>query len=313
MNILVIGDLMIDHYINGDCNRISPEAPVPVVEVTHESHTLGGAGNVLNNLVAFNCRTSILSVTGKDDGAATVVRLLAECGVPADHIVADDSRCTTIKSRVLAVNHQLIRLDREVTTPITESIQEQLITRLQEIVNDQHLVLLSDYNKGVLTAPFIQRVVGICREAGVRILVDPKGLDFTKYCGVDLIKPNKKEAAAATGIKIDNNEALEQACKKLMEVTQCKEVVVTLSEQGIALYTNEKLTIIPTRTMSVIDVTGAGDTVLAALGLYIASGRSLYEACVFANQAAAVVVSKVGSATTTVDEISERSQIHINQ
>jgi rfaE bifunctional protein kinase chain/domain len=309
VNVLVIGDLMIDHYIYGNCERISPEAPIPVVEITHEKHTLGGAGNVLKNLNAFGCRTRLVSVTGVDENAAVVEQLLkAEC-MDCDGLIKDETRCTTIKSRVLAVNHQLIRLDKEVVAPINALVEQTIMSRLRDMIADYDMVLLSDYNKGLLTETLISGVVAICSGAGVKVLVDPKGLDFSKYKGVNLIKPNKKEAGLATGIKINDRESLEKACRKIQEITGCEDVVVTLSDEGIALYSQNVLEIIPTRAMDVIDVTGAGDTVLASLGLAMASGKSLYEACMFANQAAAVVVSKVGSATATLNEIESKFQL----
>jgi rfaE bifunctional protein kinase chain/domain len=306
LNILVVGDLMIDHYIYGNCDRISPEAPIPVVEITSEHHTLGGAGNVLKNLKALGCNTSIVSVIGDDENAELVNSLLQKDGIVTDGLIKDSSRCTTIKSRVLAVRHQLIRLDREVLTPVRNEIEEAIFKSFSNIVSDFDIVLISDYNKGLLTDKLLADIINKCREVGVQTLVDPKGLDFAKYENATLIKPNRKEAGLATGIVIKDEETLKQACEKMRQITKCDNIVVTLSEDGTALYNQNKLTIIPTKAMDVIDVTGAGDTVLASLGLAIASGRSIYDACVFANQAAAIVVSKVGSATATIDEINAR-------
>jgi rfaE bifunctional protein kinase chain/domain len=169
-------------------------------------------------------------------------------------------------------------------------------------------VLLSDYNKGLLTADLIGEVVALCNAAGIKTIVDPKGLDFSKYQGVSIIKPNKKEASLATGIVIKDNESLERACIKIKETTDCQAVVVTMSEDGIAIYENNELSIIPTKAMGVVDVTGAGDTVIASIAIALASGYSLKEACDFANHAAAIVVSKVGSATATLQEINEMFQ-----
>ncbi|WP_352432897.1 D-glycero-beta-D-manno-heptose-7-phosphate kinase [Mucilaginibacter sp. PAMB04168] len=304
--ILVIGDLMIDHYIYGNCDRISLEAPIPVVEITREKRTLGGAGNVLKNLKAFGCTTTIISVTGDDENAAIVEMMLQADGFVFDGLVKDASRCTTIKSRVLAVNHQLIRLDREVTESISSQVEQAVVTKVRDIIDSYEVVLISDYNKGLLTASLVQAVVSICQQSSKIVLVDPKGLDFSKYKGVNLIKPNKKEAGLATGIAIKDKDSLEQACKRIKEITNCNDVVVTMSDEGIALFSDAGLNVIPTKALDVIDVTGAGDTVLASLGLALCSGKSLYEACVFANQAAAVVVSKVGSATATLDEIEQR-------
>ncbi|WP_295768826.1 D-glycero-beta-D-manno-heptose-7-phosphate kinase [uncultured Mucilaginibacter sp.] len=303
VKILVIGDLMIDHYIYGDCNRISPEAPIPVVEITHETHTLGGAGNVIKNINALQCNSEILSVVGNDADAQRVKQLLKEAGSESEGLVHDDSRCTTIKSRVLAVKHQLIRLDREVTDGISEVVEQAIINKLKAVVDDYDIILVSDYNKGLLTPALLSQIMLIGKQAGKKILVDPKGIDFSKYKGATLIKPNRKEAGLATGIKIKDQESLEHACRKIKDITDCESVIVTLSEDGIALFTDNTLTVIATKALGVIDVTGAGDTVLASLGVALASGYSLPEACEFANFGAAVVVSKVGSATATINEI----------
>jgi len=306
LKILVIGDLMIDHYIYGSCDRISPEAPIPVVEIKSEMHTLGGAGNVLKNLKALGCSTTIVSVTGNDENADLVADLLGKDNIDTDGLIKDAARCTTIKSRVLAVRHQLIRLDREVLTPISKEMEDAIIKKFAGIVNNFDIVLISDYNKGLLTDNLLVNIIQLCKEAGKKTLIDPKGLNFSKYKNASLIKPNRKEAGLATGIAIKDEESLKQACEKLREITDCDNIVVTLSEDGTAIYSNQKLTIIPTKAIDVIDVTGAGDTVLASLGVALASGKSLYDACVFANQAAAIVVSKVGSATATFAEINAK-------
>lgn len=304
--ILVIGDLMIDHYIYGNCTRISPEAPVPVVEITDEKFMLGGAGNVLKNLRSFNCEASIYSVVGDDKDALVLLNSLTECGVSTEGIIKDSSRCTSIKSRVLAINHQLIRLDRENVNPVNATEEDKLISLLETNIGMYDIVLLSDYNKGLLTNRLLKEIFRICRSADIKTVLDPKGLDFTKYKGVNVIKPNKKEASLATGIAINNEESLRKACVKIKELTQCDDVIITLSEDGIAIYSNDIVNMIPTKALDVVDVTGAGDTVLASLGLALAAKKTLQEACKFANHAAAIVVSKVGSATTTIEEINEK-------
>jgi rfaE bifunctional protein kinase chain/domain len=303
LNIMVIGDIMLDHYIYGDCNRISPEAPVQIVEVKSDKYTLGGAGNVLKNLKSFNVKTSIISVIGDDENATIVIDQLATAGVSADGLVKDKDRTTTTKSRVMVSNHQLIRLDKEDTHPINEHIEREILSIIQKNIKQFNVLLLSDYNKGMLSQALMKRIFNLCREAGIKTIVDPKGNDFCKYEGVNIIKPNKKEAIVASGILIKDSESLKAACVKIKELTNCDDVVITMSEEGIALFSEEELRIIPTKVLDVIDVTGAGDTVLASLGLAIALGISLPEACIFANHAAAIVVSKVGSATATIEEI----------
>jgi rfaE bifunctional protein kinase chain/domain len=307
LRVLVIGDVMIDHYIYGNCSRISPEAPVQVVEVKRDYYTLGGAGNVLQNLIAFKCAADIVSVTGDDDDAVVVQDQLRKDGISNKYLVKDDQRCTTVKSRVMVQSHQLIRLDREVTRQVSNVIEEKVISILKNSISNYDIVLISDYNKGLLSQGLLMRIFDICRLNNVKTLLDPKGTDFSKYKGVSIIKPNKKEAVLASGIEIYDKRSLEAACLKIQEVTQCESVVITMSEEGIAIYTNNVLEVIPTKVLDVVDVTGAGDTVLAALGVALGSGNSLYAACDFANTAAAVVVSKVGSATATLKEIEQRA------
>ena len=306
VRILIIGDIMLDHYIYGTCNRISPEAPVQVVEVKRDVYTLGGAGNVLQNLIAFNCRANIVSVTGNDDDAVLVSNQLGSEGISDNAIIKDKGRCTTVKSRVMVANHQLIRLDREGTQPIDDSIASQVTANIKQRISNYDIVLVSDYNKGLLSNTLLENIFEICCNAGVKTIVDPKGSDFSKYKGVNIIKPNKKEAIIASGIMITDEESLLVACKKIQEITGCDSVIITMSEDGIAMFDNDQLTVIPTKALDVVDVTGAGDTVLASLGLAIASGNTLYNACDFANHAAAVVVSKVGSATATLDEVKQK-------
>lgn len=278
---------------------------MPVVEITRESYTLGGAGNVLENLNALKCQASIIAVVGQDDNAAIISGKLTECGSDDKGIIHDVARCTTVKTRVLSSNHQMIRLDREYTEPVRTEVIEQCSDMINEQIGSCDVVVLSDYNKGLLSADLLAEVVATCNAAGIKTIVDPKGLDFSKYQGVSIIKPNRKEASLATGIAITDKDSLERACISIKQTTGCEAVVVTMSEDGIAIYENSQLTIIATKAIGVVDVTGAGDTVIASIAIAMASGYSLTEACDFANHAAAIVVSKVGSATATLAEINQ--------
>ncbi len=309
LSILVIGDLMVDHYLYGNCDRISPEAPVPVVEIKTESHTLGGAGNVIENLCALGCKPGVISVSGDDENAHILLKQLTDLGIDTSGIFKDATRCTTVKTRVLVSNHQLIRLDREVVQPVGAAIQAKLLSFLEQQITNYELVLISDYNKGLLTPSFLGEIFKICRRENITSIVDTKGLDFSKYKGVNIIKPNKKEASQATDVTITDLVSLQSACEKIKEVTGCDDVVITMSEEGMAYYKGSELSVIPTKAIDVVDITGAGDTVMASLGVAIASGNSLHDACDFANHAAAVVVSKVGSATATIGEIEKRMQV----
>ena len=301
--ICVIGDMMLDHYINGSCDRISPEAPVPVVDVKGDIYNLGGAGNVLKNLKAFGCNASIISISGNDDANPVVITELEKIEPAFYHLVKDDERRTTIKSRVIVNRHQLIRLDKEDKFDCSNNIADQILRFLQSKIKEIDILILSDYCKGVLSPYLVKNIITLCAKNNVPTVVDSKYKDLSKYYGVTLVKPNKKEASLASGINIVDDNTLELACKAIAEVTGALMVVVTLSEDGIALYHQNKLIKTPTKAIDVFDVTGAGDTVIAALAFALANNLTISEACNFANSAAAIVVAKFGSAVATLDEI----------
>jgi len=302
--IAVIGDLMIDHYIWGKCERISPEAPVQVVETTKESSVLGGAGNVINNLKALDCEVSVYTVLGDDKNADHTKTLLAEIGTDFHTIIHQEDRTTTKKSRVIASNQQIIRFDDETKEDISLDSQVTLLTKLTENIFDYDAILLSDYGKGVLTNTFTKDIIALAMAHNKPVLVDPKGLDYSKYKGATLLTPNKKEASLASRIDIRDDQTLKEAGFKLKKELDLQYGIITLSEDGIAIF-EEEMKVIPTVAREVYDVTGAGDTVLASLGVALASGMNISEACEFSNKAAAVVVAKVGSATATLNEIEE--------
>ncbi|GAA4096871.1 bifunctional ADP-heptose synthase [Mucilaginibacter panaciglaebae] len=303
VRIAVMGDIMIDHYINGSCDRISPEAPVQIVDVKSDTYTLGGAGNVLENLHAFGCTGSIISITGDDD-YRTVVEAELDAITPGFiYLAKDANRRTTVKSRVVVNKHQLIRLDKEDKFYCDDVVGNQLFEILKSNINNIDVLILSDYCKGVLSDKLVGDAISLCNERNIITLVDSKNKDLSKYRGATVVKPNRKEAALASGIPIVDNESLEAACKKIAEVTNCETVVVTLSEDGIAAYSNNVLIKKPTKAIDVYDVTGAGDTVVAALAFALANKLPIAEACDFANSAAAIVVAKFGSAVATLQEI----------
>ena len=301
--ICVIGDMMLDHYINGSCERISPEAPVPVVDVKGDAYNLGGAGNVLKNLMAFGCKASIISISGNDDANPVIITELEKIKPTFYRLVKDGERRTTIKSRVIVNRHQLIRLDKEDKFDCSNTIADEILQFLQSKITEIDILILSDYCKGVLSPYLVKSIITLCNNNNVPTVVDSKYKDLSKYYGATLIKPNKKEASLASGINIVDDYTLEQACKAIAEVTGALMVVVTLSEDGIALYHQHKLIKNPTKAIDVFDVTGAGDTVIAALAFALANNLSISEACNFANSAAAIVVAKFGSAVATLDEI----------
>ncbi len=301
-NILVVGDVMLDHYLWGKCERISPEAPVQVVDVQKESTVLGGAGNVVNNLLSLGAKVSILSVVGQDENAEELLRMLETSGADVRGIVREIGRKTGKKSRVIASHQHVVRFDSESKEPIKQSSVDTLLEHYEHLLPSVDLVLLSDYGKGVLTNALTCQTIARARAHRKLILVDPKGEDYRKYTGATLLTPNKKEASIATKIAIIDDESLKKAGMLLKESLNLEYAMITLSEDGMAIF-GDTLTKIPTVAREVYDVTGAGDTVLAALGYALACDLSIQEAASFANKAAAVVVGKLGSATANFDEI----------
>ena len=307
--ILVIGDLMIDHYLWGSVNRISPEAPVQVVDIEKESSVLGGAGNVVNNLYSFGCEVSVLSVIGEDKAGEELKGLLEAIGANV-YLVEQADRKTSKKSRIIASHSQVVRYDKESKENILPQSAEALYTKFMSICEAYDIILLSDYGKGVLTKELTRQIIQYANSQQKRVLVDPKGNDYSKYTGAYLLTPNKKEAIKASGVEICDDMTLVEALKKLKEIADLSVSLITLSEDGIAIF-EDKLIMRPTVAREVYDVTGAGDTVLASLGYALAQGKEIVSAVEFANLAAGVVVGKLGSATATLDEIEHyRASIH---
>ncbi|MDB5128661.1 D-glycero-beta-D-manno-heptose-7-phosphate kinase [Mucilaginibacter sp.] len=305
-NILVIGDLMIDHYVIGDATRLSPEAPVPIVNVKKEFTTPGGAANVAQNLLALGSKVSLAGITGNDIDATRLTDILVEEGINADAIFKDDTRPTTVKTRIMAGSHQLVRVDREVTHPLTESLQADFIERIKDNIAKADIVVLSDYNKGLFSPALTQQLINEANKQGKKVVIDPKGLNYEKYKGAYIIKPNRKELAeAAKTEKITNIDELQQAARIIIKQTGAEYIVVTLSEQGMVIISELAYKLLPVKATSVFDVTGAGDTVLATMAYFIAQGLNVEEACELANHAAAIVIRQTGSAVTTIDQILE--------
>jgi D-beta-D-heptose 7-phosphate kinase/D-beta-D-heptose 1-phosphate adenosyltransferase len=303
-SVLVIGDLMIDHYIWGSATRLSPEAPVPIVNVKNESTTLGGAGNVVQNLVALGAKVTVAGVIGNDAAGIQLIEILENEGVKTNAIIKDNSRSTTVKTRILVGSHQLVRVDREVTDAVSRELEDELIEKLSANINNADIVILSDYNKGLFAPGLTQRLIKIANEHNKKVVIDPKGLNYEKYKGAYIIKPNRKELAeAAKTEKISNISDLETAAKTIFLQTGTTYLIVTLSEEGMAIITEQSSILLPVKATEVFDVTGAGDTVIATIAYFIALGLPVDEACELANHAAAIVIRHVGSATTTIDEI----------
>jgi D-beta-D-heptose 7-phosphate kinase/D-beta-D-heptose 1-phosphate adenosyltransferase len=302
--ILVVGDLMIDHYLWGSCERISPEAPVQVVNVEKENTVLGGAGNVINNLRSLGAQVDVISIIGDCEISDELKVLLNGINVDTQYLITQKDRITSKKSRIIASHQQVVRYDRESTDEINNESQETILKIFKRIVNNYDNVLLSDYGKGVLTHSLTQTLIITAKENNKKILIDPKGLDYSKYNSAYLLTPNKKEASEATGINITDDASLSHCIEQLKNECNLEVSLITLSEQGVAIY-DDRLRTHPTAAREVFDVTGAGDTVLASLGFSLACKYNIDDAVEFANLAAGVVVGKIGSATATLNEIIE--------
>lgn len=301
-HILVIGDLMIDHYLWGGCDRISPEAPVQVVDIARETTVLGGAGNVINNLVTLGARVSVAGVIGDDENGVELKNMLSSLGASCEGLIVQTGRKTSKKSRIIASNQQILRYDKESKDSVESQSAQKVIAYVQRVMEGCDMVVLSDYGKGVITDAVAQGVIASAKAKGKKVLVDPKGKDYRKYSGAYLLTPNKKEASEATGIVIKDDGSLREALLSLKSTCDLQCSMITLSEDGIAIY-DETMRRYPTVAKEVFDVTGAGDTVIASLSFALSCGLSIDEAAPFANHAAAVVVGKIGSATVTLDEI----------
>jgi len=309
-NILVVGDLMIDHYLWGSTDRISPEAPVQVVNVAKETAVLGGAGNVVNNLHALGASVSVASVIGQDEIGKELLLMLKSRGVKTEGLVTQEGRQTSKKSRIIASNQQILRYDKESKEDITDASVTNIITAIKKDMFLYDMIILSDYGKGVLTSALCQEIITLAKSQNKKVLVDPKGTDYSKYKGAHFLTPNKKEACEATGIDIKDDESLLRAGEWLRKECSLELSMITLSEDGIAIFDDE-MHKVPTVAREVFDVTGAGDTVIASLAFAMSSGQDVVSSAKFANAAAAVVVGKIGSATATMDEIEEyESTLH---
>jgi len=298
VKILVVGDLMLDHYIWGSCDRISPEAPVQVVKINNETYTLGGAGNVVRNLLSLGANVSVASVLGDDEAGKKIKEKLAELNVKDELILTEKGRESSIKSRIMASHQQVVRIDKESVVKI--NLEDELVLKVKENLANFKAVLLSDYGKGVLNE--VAAMIAAARAAGKPVLIDPKGADFSKYAGATLLTPNRAELRDAAG-GWENEAGLTAKAQGLRETLGLDALLVTRSEEGMTLYRADGQTHQPTRAQEVYDVSGAGDTVIAAMGLSLAAGYTLPEAMHTANAAASIVVAKLGTAVCSFNEL----------
>jgi D-beta-D-heptose 7-phosphate kinase / D-beta-D-heptose 1-phosphate adenosyltransferase len=308
--ILVVGDLIIDQYLWGDTDNISPEAPVPIVKVNKANIVLGGAGNVIHNLIALGADADLISVMGDCETSSEAISLLKDINVETDYIVLEKNRITSKKTRIISSQQQVLRFDRECTKTIDKSSQNFILKYFDNIIHNYDCVLFSDYGKGLFSNKLTQSLIQIANSQNIKVLIDPKGSNYKKYSGAYLLTPNKKEAIDATGINIKDKNSLNDAIIYLKNNFKLSISLITLSNEGIAAFDGE-FRLYPTDAREVFDVTGAGDTVLASLGFAIASKLTLDDAVKFSNLAAGVVVGKIGSATASLNEIIEyESSLH---
>jgi D-glycero-beta-D-manno-heptose-7-phosphate kinase len=303
--VLVIGDLMLDQFVWGDVSRISPEAPVPIVRVRRQEARPGGAGNVLTNVIALGGRAVVCGYAGRDSAGRTLLQTLRDAGAGLDGVIAGSGLSTTAKTRVIAHHQQVVRfdLDPDDGGPATR-MQRRLLSWVESQVRHFPVVVVSDYAKGAITAELLDALARLRARHGFAYVIDPKRRNFAHYRGASLVKPNLPEASAASGIDIDDRRSLDAAGRQLLEQWHADAILISRGEAGMSLFKRgERARHFPTAAQEVFDVTGAGDTVLAAAALALAGGGSFEEAAILANHAAGVVVGKVGTATTSAREL----------
>ena len=302
--VLCIGDVMLDHYVYGQVERVSPEAPIPVLWIEREMKTLGGAGNVLRNLRALGAAASFISVVGNDEAGREIGRLVeAQDGAEA-HVLVQPQRTTTVKTRYIAGNQQLLRADRESSIPLDPYIREDMLRLARELVADHSVVVISDYAKGVLTEGVALEIIRAAHEAGARVIVDPKGGDPIRYRNADLLKPNRRELAHATGMPVATDSEIIAAARSLIERCGFNAVLASLGAEGSVLISADGTAHIQrAEVREVFDVSGAGDTVVAAVAAALAVGVGLTDAARLGNVAAGIVVGKIGTAVVYASEL----------
>jgi D-beta-D-heptose 7-phosphate kinase/D-beta-D-heptose 1-phosphate adenosyltransferase len=310
-HVLVIGDLMVDHYIWGKVNRISPEAPVPVVDVIRDDLQLGGAANVAHNILTLGGIPLISGTVGADEKGRWLIREFEKRGVGTEGIVVDDSRPTTQKTRVIAHSQHVVRFDFERKEETAFSIQESILKNIRDNIRKVRTIIISDYAKGVITSALLKEVKELSRQSGIKIVVDPKVQHFEFYSGTTLITPNTLEASRASGVEIRDERDLLKAGELLLKKSRSEAILITRGEEGMSLFEKKGgVTHIPSVAREVFDVTGAGDTVVSTLSLSIAAGVPLKDSARLANFAAGVVVGHVGTATVTREQLAEAIANH---
>jgi D-beta-D-heptose 7-phosphate kinase/D-beta-D-heptose 1-phosphate adenosyltransferase len=302
--LVVLGDVMLDEFVWGDVTRISPEAPVPVVDIRRESVHLGGAANVLANVIALGAAGCVVGVVGNDSAGARIKTTLGEiCTQADDYLAVDDSRPSTTKTRIIAHSQLVVRADREDRKPVNGKVEQRIIESLKKAIESADAFVVSDYDKGVVTPRILGEILQLAYEK-VPVLVDPKIRNFPYFHPASLITPNHFEALRMSNLEEDSDEGLHQAARLIQERLACDAVLITRGERGIMLLERDSEPVfVETAAREVYDVTGAGDTVIATLAASMAAGASTLEAATLANHAAGIVVGKLGTATASAEEL----------
>lgn len=303
--VVCVGDVMLDRFVYGEVTRVSPEAPIPVCRVKNETAMLGGAGNVVRNMVALGAGVDFVSVVGDDEIAGDVDLLLRDLAGVSHSLSVEADRPTTSKIRYVAGGQQLLRADREITTPVPDGIADELVAAVERALRDAALLIVSDYGKGVVTDTLAASLIEIARKAGKPVIVDPKSRDFARYAGASLITPNLRELSEAAGHELSSEDDIVAAARGLLSGTGIDTMLVTRGAQGMSLITADGADHFPSRAREVFDVSGAGDTVIATLAAGIAAGLSFVNAAQLANVAAGIVVGKTGTAVAYTGDILE--------
>ncbi|MFH1335778.1 MAG: D-glycero-beta-D-manno-heptose-7-phosphate kinase [Candidatus Zixiibacteriota bacterium] len=311
--ILVLGDVMLDEYLWGNVSRISPEAPVPVVEIVKESVKLGGAANVALNVKSLGDEPILVGIIGNDRNGERMITALNETGITTEGIFVDNPRQTTVKTRVIAHHQQVVRADRENTEEISKETGGEITNFVKDRINDIGGVIISDYGKGVITYQLLSELIKLCKQNEVFVAVDPKETHFMNYKEVSLITPNHHEAGFAYGKRIKDEKILEEVGWGLLEKLKINSLLITRGEKGMSLFEADRtLTRLPTRAKKVYDVTGAGDTVIASFTCAYVAGANYKESALISNHAAGIVVGEIGTAQVTKEELISELKEFIN-
>jgi len=302
--VLVLGDVMLDRYWWGTVSRISPEAPVPVVRKLRSTLAPGGAANVAANVAGLGGTPVLVGMIGPDEAGHELSDALRRCGIGSEHLVVDPSRPTTVKTRIVAHSQHVVRVDEEDTSPISPSLAADVADRIVSLLSSADLMVISDYAKGLLTPKLLRQVIRYASDHRCRVVVDPKGADYSRYNGAYLISPNRTEALTAAGLMLDHTDSVIRAGSRLLETLAVEAVLITQGEEGMTLFERGHEPIhISAVARTVFDVTGAGDTVVAVMSLALAAGASLPVAAQLANLAAGLAVEQVGTTAVTADQL----------